>query len=66
MHLSPVLLALRTALSRALLIGMLSISGAAHATEGNDDLECVVMPYRVLDLSSGVSGVCQTISADRS
>ena len=65
MHLSPVLLALRTSLSRALLIGMLSISGAAHATEGNDDLECVVMPYRVLDLSSGVSGRLERVLVER-
>ena len=50
---------------RLLLMAVLSITGAVQAADNAEDLECVVMPYRVLDLSSGVSGRLERVLVER-
>ena len=50
---------------RLLFMAVLSITGAVQAADNAEDLECVVMPYRVLDLSSGVSGRLERVLVER-
>jgi RND family efflux transporter MFP subunit len=45
--------------------GLLSITGQVLAADNAEDFECVVMPNRVLDLSSGVSGRLQRVLVER-
>ena len=50
---------------RLLCAGLLSTTGAVQAADTPEDFECVVMPNRVLDLSSGVSGRLQRVLVER-
>lgn len=45
--------------------GLLSATGPAPAADDPEDFECVVMPFRVLDLSSGVSGRLERVLVER-
>ncbi len=50
---------------RLLFMAVLFITGVVQAADNAEDLECVVMPYRVLDLSSGVSGRLERVLVER-
>lgn len=45
--------------------GLLSATGPVPAADNPEDFECVVMPFRVLDLSSGVSGRLERVLVER-
>lgn len=49
----------------ALLAAGLILAGAIVRADTAEALECVVMPYRVLDLSSGVSGRLDSVHVER-
>ncbi len=65
MSLLSTLLGFRLPLCSLLLPGLLSMVGAVEAADDSEDLECVVTPYRVLDLSSGVSGRLDRVLVER-
>lgn len=65
-HCARTLPACRSPRYRALVVaGALALAASAPGVRGDDALECVVMPYRVLDLSSGVSGRLENVHVDR-
>lgn len=49
----------------ALLAAGLVLAASLARAQSDDALECVVMPYRVLDLSSGVSGRLDSVHVER-